>query len=111
HNVPGAWHVGPGMQPPDVIECLLRAGLVHGGDESGMAIELAALPSSLGGPSELTIERVRDAHALSLWTGTLGQGFGEGPKEAQWVGDMYARIGLGDDTAWRHHIGLLGGRP
>jgi GNAT superfamily N-acetyltransferase len=111
HNVPGTWHVGPGMRPPDLRERLLLKGFADGGDESGMAVELAALPSSIARPSELTVERVRDALALSLWTDTLGQGFGAGPKEAQWVGDMYGRIGLGDDTTWRHYIGRLDGSP
>jgi GNAT superfamily N-acetyltransferase len=111
HNVPGTWHVGPGMRPPDLRQRLLLAGFADGGDESGMAVELASLPSSIAAPSELTIERVRDALELDLWTETLGQGFGEGPKEARWVGDMFGRIGLGDHTAWRHYVGRLDRRP
>jgi len=29
---------------------------------------------------------------------THGSGFGEGPVEAEWVGEMYRRIRLGDDV-------------
>jgi GNAT superfamily N-acetyltransferase len=40
---------------------------------------------------------------------TLGQGFGEGVKEARWVGEVYRRLGLGDP--WRHYLGRLDGKP
>lgn len=40
----------------------------------------------------------------------LGQGFGEGPREAQWVGETYRRIGL-DDRSWRHYLARVDGEP
>ena len=39
------------------------------------------------------------------------QGFGEGPVEAEWVAEIYRRVGLGDDGPWRHYLGRLGGEP
>src|SRR5690242_7587123 len=48
---------------------------------------------------------------LALWTATLAQGFGEGEREAAWVGAMYERIGLDDQQPWRHYLGLLDGTP
>ena len=41
----------------------------------------------------------------------LGQGFGEGPREAAWVREVYASIGLGDDVPWLHHVAFLDGEP
>jgi GNAT superfamily N-acetyltransferase len=45
------------------------------------------------------------------WKDTLARGFGEGPAEAEWVGEMYRRLGLGDDGPWRHYLGRLQGEP
>ena len=41
----------------------------------------------------------------------LGASFGEGPKEADWVAGVFARIGLGPDVPWRHYLGVTGGAP
>ena len=111
HKVPGSWHVGPSMQPPDLGERLLAHGFDYGGDDIGMAADLLALREDLRLPEGFTLERVRDERSLAAWTDTLAAGFGEGPAEAEWVGEMYRRIGLGDDLPWRHYLGLLGGEP
>ena len=34
-----------------------------------------------------------------------------GPVEAEWAGEMYRRLGLGDEGPWRHYLGLLAGDP
>ena len=62
-------------------------------------------------PENLVIERVRDEAGLRTWVETLGSGFGEGPAEAEWVGEMYRRLGTGDEGPWRHYLGLLAGEP
>lgn len=111
HGVPGTWHVGPSMRPPDLGERLARHGFTYGGDDIGMAVDLDALPDRVEAPAGLTVARVEDAAALAAWTRTLGMGFGEGEREATWVGAVYARIGLGDDVPWRHYTGLLDGLP
>src|SRR3712207_1099341 len=111
HGVPGSWHVGPSMRPPDLGERLLAHGFEYGGDDIGMAADLSALREDLRPPEGFTVERVRDERGLAAWTGTLAAGFGEGPVEAEWVGEMYRRIGLGDGVPWRHYLGRLGGEP
>jgi predicted GNAT family acetyltransferase len=111
HKVPGSWHVGLSMQPPDLGERLLAHGFDYGGDDIGMAADLLALREDLRLPEGFTVERVRDERSLAAWTDTLAAGFGEGPAEAEWVGEMYRRIGLGDDLPWRHYLGRLGGEP
>jgi GNAT superfamily N-acetyltransferase len=111
HGAPGSWHVGPSMRPTDIGERLLAHGFSYGGDDIGMAVELSALPEEVPVPEDLEIERVRDDETLAAWRDTLAQGFGEGPVEAEWVDEMYRRIGLSDDAPWRHYLGRLGGAP
>ncbi len=111
HEVPGSWHVGPSMLPPDLGERLLAHGFDYGGDDIGMAVDLSALREDPRVPENLKVERVRDERDLAAWTRTLASGFGEGPVEAEWVGEMYRRLGLGDDGSWRHYLGRLGGAP
>lgn len=111
YGLPGTWHVGPSMRPADLGRRLLRHGFVDGGDEVGMAVDLAGLPDGVPAPGGLRIERVRDERALASWAATLGRGFGEGAREAEWVGAVQARIGLGDDVPWRHYLGVLDGEP
>lgn len=108
----GSWHVGPSMRPKDLRARLERAGFVSDGEEPGMV-------ASLGGhrpgddrvrpPSDVTIEIVRDTAHLDEWTHALGSGFGEGPREAAWVGEMFRRIGL-DHPDWHHLLARRGGR-
>ena len=111
HGAPGSLHVGPSMRPPDLGERLLAHGFDYGGDDIGMAADLSALRDDLRVPENFIVERVRDERDLAAWTRTLAAGFGEGPVEAQWVGEMYRRIGLDDDVPWRHYLGWLGGEP
>jgi GNAT superfamily N-acetyltransferase len=110
-RVPGSWHVGPSMRPPDLDTRLLAHGFEYGGDDIGMAMDLSALPERVPVPTNLVIERVRDEAGLAAWVETLGSGFGEGPVEAEWVGEMYRRLGLDDEGPWRHYLGLWAGEP
>lgn len=105
--VPGSWHVGPSMRPADIGERLIAHGFTHGGDEIGMAADLLDLREDLPIPDACVVERVRDERDLAIWTRTLALGFGEGEREAAWVGQMYRNIGLADDRPWRHYIGRL----
>jgi GNAT superfamily N-acetyltransferase len=106
--VPGCWHVGPSMRPADLGPRLLEAGFTPGGSEPGMAVKLSELRRPAAVPG-LEITRVDTEDALETWATTLGRGFGEGPKEAQWVAEVYRRLGLADP--WRHYLGSLDGEP
>jgi GNAT superfamily N-acetyltransferase len=107
-GVPGCWHVGPSLRPADLGERLLKAGFRYGGSEPGMAVVVADLIESTK-PAGLEIARVTDDQTLAIWADTLGRGFGEGEKEAQWVAEVYRREGYGDP--WRHYLGWLDGEP
>jgi GNAT superfamily N-acetyltransferase len=111
HDVPGTWHVGPSMRPPDLGARLVAHGFEYGGDDIGMAADLSTLPEEVPVPANFAVERVRDRAGLAAWIETLGSGFGEGPVEAEWVGEMYLRLGLDRDGTWRHYLGRLDGEP
>jgi GNAT superfamily N-acetyltransferase len=107
-GVPGSWHVGPSMRPVDLGERLAAHGFEHAGDDIGMAADLSALPGP-GPPEGFEVGRARGEDDLATWVETLGSGFGEGPVEAEWVGEMYRRIGY--EGSWRHYLGWLDGEP
>jgi GNAT superfamily N-acetyltransferase len=109
HEVPGSWHVGPSMRPPDLGWRLITHGFEYGGDDIGMAVDLSALPHEVPVPDDFVIERVRDEAGLAAWVEALGSGFGEGPVEAEWVGEMYRRLGF--EGPWRHYLGRVDEEP
>src|ERR671914_825242 len=109
HRVPGSWHLGPSMCPPDLGARLIAHGFEYGGDDIGMAVDLSELPHEVPAPDDFVIERVRDEAGLAAWVEALGSGFGEGPVEAEWVGEMYRRLGF--EGPWRHYLGRLGEKP
>ena len=108
-GVAGSWHVGPSMRPTD-LGTRLEAHGFEGGPEPGMAADLRALPD-VEAPTDVRISRVVTDTGLDAYEQVLSLGFGEGPPEAAWVREMYARIGVGDDVPWRHYVGLSGGDP
>lgn len=111
-RVAGSWHVGPSMRPHDLCTRLEAHGFEACGtaEEPGMAASLRSLPAppALDG---FAVERVTGAAQLEAFRSVLASGFGEGEPEANWVCRVYARIGLGDDTDWRHYLGRLDGQP
>ncbi|HEX6710875.1 MAG TPA: GNAT family N-acetyltransferase [Rubrobacter sp.] len=111
HEVPGSWHVGPSMRPPDLGERLVAHGFEYGGDDIGMAVDFSTLPEEVPVRAGFAVERVCDDSGLAAWIETLGSGFGEGPVEAEWVGEVYRRLGFGDEEQCRHYLGRLDGEP
>ncbi|WP_222124140.1 GNAT family N-acetyltransferase [Microbacterium paludicola] len=106
-RLPGSWHVGPSMRPTDVRKRLEHAGFAVDGDEPGMAARLHSVVPVTA--PDLHVEVVRTASALEEWILALGSGFGEGPREAEWVGEMFRRIGL-EHPDWRHLLARREGR-
>jgi len=109
HDVPGSWHLGPGMTPADLGQRLVDHGFHYAGDDIGMAADLGELQQS-SMPAGLTISRVETPGDFGAWVETLGQGFGDGATEASWVGDICLELGLAN-PAWRHYLGRLDGTP
>jgi GNAT superfamily N-acetyltransferase len=110
HGVPGTWHVGPSTRPAELGERLLAHGFAGGGGDRGMAADLSTLAEDVPAPPDLAVTRVRDRQDLATWARIRALD-PEGELESAWVAEMYARIGLGDETPWRHYLGRLGPRP
>ena len=111
HGVAGSWHVGPSMRPADLPQRLLAHGFIDGGTEPGMAMDLRMLGDDPPAPPDLAITTVESDEDLDVWTETLARGFGAGPQEGRWVGEMYRRIGLDKSSSMRHYLGRLAGQP
>jgi Acetyltransferase (GNAT) domain len=109
HDVPGSWHVGPSMRPPDLGARLLAHGFEYGGDDIGMAIDLSALPEAVAVPESFVVERVRDEARLGEWVATFGTGYGVGSADVRWFEGVLRRIGV--EGAWRYYLGRLEGEP
>lgn len=107
--VPGSWHVGPSMRPDDLAARLERAGFVADGEEPGMAARLDESSPEPAPDLRIEVEVVRDQSTLDQWMLALGSGFGEGQREADWVGEMFRRIGL-DHPDWRHLLARRDGQ-
>lgn len=105
--LPGSWHVTPTMRPADLGALLASAGFEDGGEEPAMA---AVLPEDLEAPrTDLAISRVEDVSGMLDYRDVLASGFGEGPKEADWVAQVFSTIG--DRGSWSHFVGRLGATP
>jgi GNAT superfamily N-acetyltransferase len=113
-NVPGSWHVGPSMRPADLpsrLEAHGLSGCSPDDAEPGMAIDLDSLPGDWPAVDQLAIRPVTGLSELDEFRQVLASGFGEGPLEADWVCEMYARIGLDPSRGWQHFVGRLGTEP
>ena len=110
-RLPGSWHVTPSMRPDDIADRLLARGFADGGDEPAMAADLATARVDVAPPEGFTVARVRDEAGLDAYRRVLGNGFGEGPREGDWVAGVFGRIGLGDGVPWRHYVSRVEGEP
>jgi GNAT superfamily N-acetyltransferase len=110
-GVPGSWHLGPTMQPATLGERLLAHGFTEDGDDLGMGLDLRLPSVDVAMPSELTIVPVGTLAQLADYASVLAQGFGEGEREARWVQEVFAAIGLEAGSAWQHLVGYVENEP
>ena len=105
-HVPMLWLVGPNTRPSDLADHLIRFGLTHMADDSGMAIDLQTLPMNLSVPTGFTSEVVDDLVALRTWCGFTDQTL---------VADaLFAwgqTLGFAPEREIVHFLGRLDGRP
>jgi len=109
-SLSGSWHLTPTMRPNDLATYLTDAGFEDGGDEPAMAAVLADL-SGTSSLADLEIARVETDDDLEEYRNVLAAGFGEGPREADWVASVFAKAGVAGEGPWRHIVGRLGGEP
>jgi ribosomal protein S18 acetylase RimI-like enzyme len=109
-SLPGSWHLTPAMRPITLADLLADAGFEDGGEEPAMAASLLDLDATpLGRGIEITV--VETMSDLEDYRRVLASGFGEGPKEANWVASVHASTGLGADGPWRHFLGRVRSEP
>jgi ribosomal protein S18 acetylase RimI-like enzyme len=109
HSLSGSWHWTP-VHPRDLPRLLLEAGFDDGGDEPAMAAQISNL-ADVPMATELQVTPVEDSSALNEYRQILTAGFGEGPKEADWVASVFAAIGLESHSPWRHFVGRVDDDP
>ena len=110
-SLPGSWHLSPTMRPNGLAEHLTEAGFEDGGDEPAMAAVLSDLSYTSSSPADLEITRVKTDDDLEEYRNVLAAGFGEGPREADWVASVFAKAGVAGEGPWRHIVGRVGGVP
>jgi ribosomal protein S18 acetylase RimI-like enzyme len=109
--LPGSWHLTPGMRPTTLPRLLESAGFVDAGDEPAMAAALANLDTTPPFVDDLEIGIVQTSADLEAYRRVLASGFGEGPREADWVTSVFEKAGVGGKGQWRHFVGRLGTEP
>jgi len=105
-GVPGSCHLTPSMRPAGLQALFAASGFEDGGDEPAMTADLRVavdVPST-----DLAISVIADADGMRAYRDVLADGFGEGPKEADWVAAVFSTIGF--DGRWQHYVGHVDGR-
>ena len=108
-GVPMFWWTGPATEPLDLDEQLVEYGLaVNMVDTPGMAVDLSTLAAHVPSPSDLKIERVKDARTLKEWS----QAFNRSYAAPDFAGEAWVTastlLGLGPDLPWTLYLGRIG---
>lgn len=109
-RTPMMWWTGPLTRPADLERQLPRLGMVHAGDQAGMAVDLQALAEEVTGPPGLEIERAASRADLEKWSLPVRIGFGLPKFAVRTLLDHFQRTGPAGDPRWRHYVGRLNGR-
>ncbi|MEJ2555329.1 MAG: hypothetical protein P8186_03680 [Anaerolineae bacterium] len=104
-HLPMLWHIGPATRPADLGKYLTAHGLVHAGDDVGMAVDLLALNEDLPTPPALKIESVSDVVTLKQWFHAFSLSF----ELPEFVGQAIFDIDVSSDAwvAGVYSIGVL----
>jgi GNAT superfamily N-acetyltransferase len=109
-GLPMIWWTGPTTHPPDLGGRLVVHGLVHSGDDPGMAVDLSVV-NEPPTPPGLTIEHVRDAGRLEAWLQPFTTGFEIPEFAARAIGSFFVTLGFTGGASWRHYVGWREGQP
>ena len=109
HQLPLMWSVGPFSRPSKLGSHLESHGLRCVEESPGMALHLIAINEDISFPSELTIERVRNAEVLSEFVEVLRVGFEMPHFTGPALFEEFNAVGLTDESPWRNYVGRLDG--
>ena len=105
------WSVGQDCQPANMALFLEQQGFRKLSDENvGMALDVEAIQTSGAKVEELEIREIEDLEELKILRQLEIEGFGSSPALAQNYYEMYAGVGFGRGTAWRHFCGWYQGQ-
>lgn len=110
-GLPGWWWLFPSTLPANLGSLLERQGLVREADLPGMALDLAHLPHDGALPEGLEVRRVASREGLARWAEVYAKGFPMDRAVAAAHEAIFANLGFGPDTGWRHYLGLYQGKP
>lgn len=104
------WSVGRDCQPANMALYLERQGFLQLRDENiGMALDVEAMRVEEEKVAGLEIREIVDLENLKILRQLEVQGFGSSEDMAQNYFEMYAGVGFGRSTVWRHFSGWLQG--
>lgn len=109
HNLPFLWHSGPTTPPPNLGALLHAQGLRQFADEPCMALDLRAISAPAALPAGFVTVPVRDAEALTRWTGVWMATVPEPTRQR--CRAVYAQLGMLPTAPWRYYLGFLDGVP
>lgn len=106
-----SWSLGQDCQPADMpLYLQARAFRKLPQEDVGMALDLANLQVETGGFEGLDIRELRDLEDLNVLRQLEIEGFGSSEELAQCYYEMYAGVGFGQGTHWRHFVGRVQGQ-
>ena len=106
------WSIGQDCQPAHMEQYLEAQGFCELPEENiGMALDVTAMQGEETRVGGLEIREVTNLEDLRVLRQLEIDGFGSSEEIAQYYHEMYAGVGFGEGTAWRHFIGRLHGQP
>ncbi len=105
------WSLGQDSQPANMASHLTSQGFLKLNDENvGMALDIATMQVEEEEIKGLEIREIEDLEGLKILRQMEVEGFGSSEEMAQHYFAMYAGVGFGRDTVWRHFSGWQQGK-
>ena len=110
-GVPAYWWIGPSTRPLELGAYLEHRGFARGSDTPAMAADLLVVKEGRPPPTDLVIERVRDAETLATWARTAWTGTGFPDESRESFVELEAGIGITTDASRLRYLGYHEGVP
>jgi GNAT superfamily N-acetyltransferase len=105
------WSIGRDCQPANMGIYLEGQGFLKLHDENiGMALDIATMRVEEARVEGLEIREIENLEGLKVLRQMEIEGFGSSPEMAQHYFEMYASVGFGRNTVWRHFSGWQQGK-